>query len=155
MPPSTLGRDGFSAAIASAAAIVISAKRRQSGSTSGSQWDLLFGSFQIIAASIIRALPLLDRLRRRPPHVNLLLRAREDFKAGASQHSFDASSIRRPPIARIAGIAMLDEMKAREIRAVEGRPVPECVILGDRGGAFGAALHRLKHHQIADDMFAD
>ena len=61
MPPSTRGIDGFSARMASAAAITVSPNRVQSGSTSGSQWDLLFGSFQIIAASIMRSVLNLSR----------------------------------------------------------------------------------------------
>ena len=57
MPPSTRGRSGLAALIALHAAIAIAAKRDQSGSTSGSQCDLLFGSFHTIAASIMAAAP--------------------------------------------------------------------------------------------------
>ena len=54
MPPSTRGSVGFTARMARPASCAISAKRVQSGSSSGSQCDLLLGSFQIIAASIMR-----------------------------------------------------------------------------------------------------
>ncbi len=53
MPPRTRGKFGFSFRMARPARMAISAKRAQSGSSSGSQWDLLLGSFQIITASII------------------------------------------------------------------------------------------------------
>ncbi len=52
IPPSTRGSPGASAAIACPASLAISANTAQPGSFSKSQWDLLFGSFQIIAASI-------------------------------------------------------------------------------------------------------
>src|SRR5690242_9441178 len=53
IPPRTRGMCGFTSATASAAAIAMSANIRHSGSISKSQWDLLFGSFQIITASTI------------------------------------------------------------------------------------------------------
>ncbi len=64
MPPSTRGSPGASAAIACPAALQVSAKITQPGSASRSQWDLLFGSFQIIAASIIAGLPRARDRRR-------------------------------------------------------------------------------------------
>ena len=90
MPPSTRGRPGASAAIASPASRHMRAKRDQSGSSSGSQCDLLFGSFQIIAASIMpqppspRAAAMPDRPRHcrraaaRTADINLLLRIAVD-----------------------------------------------------------------------------
>ena len=54
MPPSTRGSEGLAERIAAPARVTRSANRSQSGSTSGSQCDLLLGSFQIIAASITR-----------------------------------------------------------------------------------------------------
>src|SRR5690349_20340310 len=60
MPPSTRVTLLFSAAMAWAGSCVSRAKRCQPGSTSGSQWDLLLGSFQIIAASIMAPLLGLD-----------------------------------------------------------------------------------------------
>src|SRR5205809_5317994 len=53
IPPRTHKTSGLAWRTASAARSAISAKILQSGSTSKSQWDLLFGSFQIITASII------------------------------------------------------------------------------------------------------
>ena len=67
MPPSTRGSVAFSARIAWAARVTISEKRTQPGSTTGSQWDLLLGSFQIIAASIIGRVLQADREEVRSP----------------------------------------------------------------------------------------
>src|SRR3954449_4047170 len=53
IPPSTRSNSGASAATACPAKLAICPKAVQSGSNSGSQWDLLLGSFQIIAASIM------------------------------------------------------------------------------------------------------
>ena len=59
MPPSTRGSVGFSAAIACAGQHRHLGEQSSSpGSISESQCDLLFGSFQIIAASIMPALGL-------------------------------------------------------------------------------------------------
>src|SRR5947209_19166861 len=66
MPPSTRGTDGLACAMALPALIVIFANRLQSGSISGSQCDLLLGSFQIMTASIISCRPLPDTQRRLP-----------------------------------------------------------------------------------------
>jgi hypothetical protein len=55
MPPSTLVSAGCSAAVAALAAATMLANVVQSGSISKSQWDMLFGSFQNITASIIDA----------------------------------------------------------------------------------------------------
>ena len=57
IPPRTRVTVEFSARTAAPASRVISAKRAHSGSSKGSQWDLLFGSFQILTASIIGAAP--------------------------------------------------------------------------------------------------
>src|SRR5579871_659251 len=57
IPPRTRSTSGFAARIAVPAAIAIAANLDQPGSNSGSQCDLLLGSFQIIAASIICASP--------------------------------------------------------------------------------------------------
>src|SRR5690348_17659927 len=53
MPPSTRFTSGLACLMDSAAWIAMSANIVHSGSISGSQCDLLLGSFQIIAASII------------------------------------------------------------------------------------------------------
>src|SRR5215207_9342673 len=93
MPPRILVTAGFSDAIASAASIAILAKRLQSGSSSGSQWDLLFGSFQIIAASIMKLFfrrvdgGAAGRLIGGAAEINLLFRVQHDLEAGAAQHS--------------------------------------------------------------------
>src|SRR3546814_8492333 len=54
IPPSTRVRPGAASAMASPVSFAISAKSDHSGSISGSQCDLLFGSFQILAASIMQ-----------------------------------------------------------------------------------------------------
>jgi hypothetical protein len=56
MPPSTRFTSGLTLSIAFAASITVRPNSDQSGSTSGSQCDLLLGSFQIIAASSIQSI---------------------------------------------------------------------------------------------------
>src|SRR4051794_227870 len=53
MPPSSCGSDAFSARTACDASLTIAAYALQSGSSSRSQCDLLFGSFQNLTASIM------------------------------------------------------------------------------------------------------
>src|SRR3954470_21630283 len=63
MPPRTRGRAGCARLTAAPAMLIISANFSQRGSISKSQWDLLFGSFQNMAASIINRSGLDKRLR--------------------------------------------------------------------------------------------
>ena len=97
------------------------ANTAQSGSVSKSQWDLLFGSFQIIAASIMasRPSPLLPgRAARRIDRAvlaggalraaadeDLLLRVGHDLEAGAAQHRLRAGAVRNPPVRRVLRVA--------------------------------------------------
>ena len=82
-------------------AVAISAKRSHSGSSTGSQCDLLLGSFQIFDRFDHAALPRMpvapsvapDRPRPSPlgrldapAEIDLLLRMLEDLEAGAAQH---------------------------------------------------------------------
>src|SRR5690349_17569501 len=116
IPPRTRGRVGCSALIACPAAMAISEKSFQSGSISGSQCDLLFGSFQIIAASIMESsFGWIDsfrawRRRNMAANVNFGLRVTQDGKAGAAKHGFDAGCIRSPPVGRIVRVSVLDEV---------------------------------------------
>src|SRR3546814_9375957 len=66
VPPGTRCTRGFSAATAGAAVFAISAKASNSWSSSKSQWDLLFGSFQIITASSIFSVLAIRFLLLRP-----------------------------------------------------------------------------------------
>src|SRR3954465_12977422 len=104
MPPSTRVIAGFSRPIASAARIVMFAKRLQSGSSSGSQCDLLLGSFQIIAASIMELSfrriyrAAAGRIAGSAAEIDLLLGMQNDFETGAAQHRFGAGPVRYPPV---------------------------------------------------------
>src|SRR3954464_6672965 len=93
MPPSTRGRRGRSAWIASAASVTISANLLQSGSSAKSQWDLLLGSFHSIAASITVGLPRRRVSGARPDRgalaaaqEHLGLGPRHQLEARAAQH---------------------------------------------------------------------
>src|SRR3954451_11112348 len=61
MPPSTRGSVGWALRIAFPAASARLANMAQSGSIRMSQCDLLLGSFQILAASIIGRSPATDK----------------------------------------------------------------------------------------------
>src|SRR6266513_6206091 len=93
IPPNTRSKFGFTSTTASAAAIAIFENIRHSGSISKSQWDLLFGSFQIITASIIIVPPnrCIDRARpggQRPvaadEHFGFWML--DNVESGAAQH---------------------------------------------------------------------
>jgi hypothetical protein len=66
IPPRTRGSVGLTLRTACAASVVISENAFHSGSSSKSQWDMLFGSFQSITASTaIYASPNVGRSPRR------------------------------------------------------------------------------------------
>src|SRR3954462_289268 len=117
------------------ARIAISANLVQPGSSSRSQCDLLLGSFQILAASIMagspRRIPRAVGLRplAAPAQVDFLFRVRGDSESGAAQHGLDAAAIRNPPVGRIVGVAVLDEVQLRIVVAIELVGGPEIVIL--------------------------
>src|SRR5207302_9386477 len=103
----------------------IAAKIRQSLSSSKSQWDMLFGSFQNITESIMGG------VHRSWFEVgeggvaadeDLGLGMGHDGEAGAAQHRFDRRAIRDPPVGLVAGILVLDEMQFRVPRRVEHSP---------------------------------
>src|SRR3954451_4494470 len=98
MPPRTRGNVGLTSRIARPAAFVISAKRFQPGSSSGSQCDLLLGSFQILTASIIAFLPLADRQDRQPGHARRAGTSKPRPPDGRLRRtlSFEAGLQRRP-----------------------------------------------------------
>src|SRR5579884_4426786 len=126
MPPNTRRSCEFSARIASAAMFTIAAKVFHSRSTSKSQCDRLFGSFQSITASTTLP-PHQERLfRLKTPGAipaaadeHLFLGTIEDLKAGASQHGQGAGCIRNPPVRRVLGIAVFDEVQAWKSGALE------------------------------------
>src|SRR4051812_21941351 len=150
MPPSTIGSSGASARIAAAAVFTSCAKRTQPGSISKSQCDRLFGSFQIIAAS---STPFLQTARQRMEYGAVGRLAHEHFgvgpfgdaEPGAAQHRFGAGGVRDPPVAGVAGVALLDEVQPGPGRVVEGRAIGEGIV-GRPGHLRGAAAqHRLEY----------
>src|SRR4051794_693287 len=117
MPPNTRVTPGFTSATASAAATAISENLCHSGSISKSQCDLLFGSFQIMTASIIISLGngRVDRSRCAPhgfvlANENLRFRVIDHFEPGAAQHCLRASTVRNPPVGGITGVTFLNEI---------------------------------------------
>src|SRR3954453_21432351 len=107
------------------ARIAISANRVQPGSSSRSQCDLLLGSFQILAASIMAGSPRrIDRavgLRplAAPAEIDLRFGMRRDGESGAAQHGLDAAAIWNPPVGRIVGVAVLDEVQLGIVVTIE------------------------------------
>src|SRR5215216_1865693 len=117
IPPKTRARCGLTSATASAAAAAISENIRHSGSIPKSQWDLLFGSFQIITASIIVVPPngCVDRAwaaGQRPivADEHFGFRMIYKIKSGTAQHAFDRGTIWNPPISGITGVTLLNEI---------------------------------------------
>ena len=163
MPPSTRGSAAFSARIACPASLVIAANRSHSGSSS-----------RVPVRLVVRLVPDLHRLdhaappprnridRARPRRplgaaadVDLRLRVLEDREAGAPQHRLGGGGVRRPPVGRVAGVAVLDEVQLRIAGPVELRLLEEVVVLGDRLDLGRAALHALEDQQVARDVLVD
>src|SRR5712671_1046868 len=102
IPPSTFKTAEFSEEIAWLESFTRSANKFQCGSISKSQWDLLFGSFQIITASTISCLleilwvnEIFQRVSTLA-NVDLFFRMLDNSEAGAPQHSLDTCAIRYP-----------------------------------------------------------
>src|SRR3954467_6624154 len=106
IPPRLRGREGATLLTASAASTVISENTCHSGSSSKSQCERLFGSFQSITASTgMDAFLAAD--------VDLVLGMIDDTEAAAAQHRFDAGAVRNPPVRRILSVLFLDEIHQR------------------------------------------
>src|SRR5947199_4252020 len=97
IPPRTQVMLLFDARTASAARRVMSENVCHSGSSSKSQCERLFGSFQSITASTGMDVFL-------PADVDLILRVIDDAEAAAAQHRFYAGAVRNPPVRRILSI---------------------------------------------------
>src|SRR5207248_289096 len=116
MPPSTRVNPGRASPTASELSRAMRPKMRHSGSSSKSQCERLFGSFQIIAASITRSSPRYGR-ERTPArvhllpraHVHLLLGVAEDAEARAPQHRLRAGAVGEPPVGVVSRVGALDE----------------------------------------------
>src|SRR5215217_2688026 len=163
IPPRTRGNPAFSAAIACPARRVICANRSQFGSSWGSQCDLLFGSFQIFAASITPVLVVLGSLGSlavglRSPRVDggarliplsgaadvdLRLRVFDELEAGAAQHRLRTGRVRRPPVGPVAGVLVLDEVQLRVAGILEVILLEEAVVGPPLHHRRRAALERL------------
>src|SRR5690606_35488118 len=127
MPPRTRVSRPRSARIARPAAIAMPAKRDQSGSISKSQCDALLSSFQIITASTMRKLLVANT------EEDLVLRRGQDAQAGGAQHRLDAGAVRDPPVGRIAGVPLLDEVYERVAGRAENAGLLERVVVGHLG----------------------
>ncbi len=162
MPPSTreqvrvLGRQGLAGEPRHLANAV------HSGSASKSQCDLLLGSFQIIAASIIAASPLPGRRPGNPPAAAAGGRGRPPPRDGLRPRSrrCGASLRRRRGSASTSwsgrcAVALLDEMQARKAWPLEHVELGERVVRRQRLDLRAAALHRLEHQEIARDVLVD
>ena len=68
-----------------------------------------------------------------------------NIKSGTAQHAFDRGAIWNPPIDRITGITLLDEIQLRETRPLEHVRFPKFVIVLDLLNRFASPLERLKH----------
>src|ERR671930_810026 len=165
MTPITRITSRFSARTAWPASRAIALKVFQSLSSWKSQWDMLFGSFQIITAStgisalhspgrIHRAgVSLLDGLLERPAHVDLGMRMIDQLETGGSQHGLGAGPVGDPPVGGILRELLLDEVQLGELGAVEDLLLGERIVVLHAHGAAGAPSHRLEdqpvpHHVI-------
>src|SRR4051812_35328567 len=159
-PPKTRVSPGRSTDTDWAASLTISPKSFHSGSISKSQWDLLFGSFQNMTASIMAA-PGLGWVNRARPRVDrtpfadehFLFGVTEDFETGAPQHGPDRSPVWNPPVGGVAGIFLFNEVHAGENGPIKDVLDPEVIVIVDGFDLRTAALHRLKHEQILEHMF--
>src|SRR3954467_4112086 len=147
MPPSTMGTSGFTARIASAPASTSCANIFQSGSSLKSQCERLLGSFHNITAStIVRLRRLLREALEHPFELeveHVLAVARLEFSRRAypglgfgmvhdlepcgAQHRLRRSTVRDPPVRRIAGVLVLHEVRDRPARVFKDVLLPEVV----------------------------
>src|SRR4051812_1928587 len=88
-------------------------------------------------------------------NIDFLLRVLEDVKSCTSQHRFAARVIWHPPVRRIAGVAVLDEMQLRISRLIEVVAAPKVIVSRYVINLIGATLHRLKNQNVASHMLAD
>src|SRR2546423_14053136 len=135
IPPRTRVMFEFADRMASPAEIAICANFVQSGSICGSQCDLLLGSFQIIAASIMSLAPLRIHSAAAiwslaaPANIDFAFRVGRDHEAGAAQHGLYAGAVRNPPVGPVFRIFMLDEVQLGISNIVEMLRLPEVIIL--------------------------
>src|SRR5437764_5740833 len=130
--------------MASVAVFTSSAKIRHCGSISKSQCDLLFGSFQIIAASTMDRPPSACRRMARglrginrarpfvgdwPPFADehFGLGVNDNLEPGAAQHRLRAGAVGDPPVGRITAILVLDAVHARAAGPLEDVRLPEVI----------------------------
>src|SRR4051812_41834216 len=148
IPPRTQVMLLFDERTASAARRVMSENVRHSGSSSKSQCDRLFGSFQSITASTGMDVLL-------TADVDLALGMIDDAEAAAAQHRLVARAVRNPPVRRILSVFFLDEIHQRIAVALKYRVVPERIVVRDAGDVVAAALHALKNHHVAHDRVVE
>src|SRR5215203_2051 len=151
MPPSTRVSAGCAAAVASAAAAIMLPKIVQPGSSSKSQWDMLFGSFQNITAStMIRSLHVVGSLQQwdfepgltgRFTDEHFLFGLIENVEPGAAQHRAGTREIRNPPVCGVACVSLFDETHAGKSFCGEDALLFEWIILTKRLNLFRPAQH--------------
>src|SRR6185437_2327993 len=73
-----------------------------------------------------------------------------DLQSGAAQHGFHSAAIGYPPVRRIVGVGMLDEVHAGKIRIAKWVHVPELIIIFPLLLFRGAAHHALENEFAAD-----
>ena len=78
-----------------------------------------------------------------------------DFKARAAQHRLAAGAVRHPPVGRVGGVVVLDEVQLRIFRAIERLGLPERIVLLELADLAGTSLHRLEHQRVLTDVFVN
>ena len=79
----------------------------------------------------------------------------QDLKAGTANHGFEASIIGHPPIRRVTGIIVLDEIKFGISNPLKYVPFFEWIVGLQRCNTRRTTQHGLDDHNIFGDEFAD
>src|SRR3954447_236898 len=148
IPPRTQGMAGATLRTASAARRVMVENVCHSGSISKSQCERVFWSFYSITASIMIASGVLDvGPCAAAADIDLVLGMVSDRESRAAKHRFHAGPVRNPPVRRIAGIALLDEVHARIAALVEDARFEERIVVRHGEDRRRATLHALEDHR--------
>src|SRR4051812_33970522 len=162
VPPRTRVRAAFSARTAAPASAVMSEKTVHPSSSSKSQWERLFGSFQSITASITIVLSAggIGRLRfggnlAAATDEHLRLRLTFDGEAGAAEHGHHAGLVRDPPVGGIAGVTAFDEVQLGIAGVVEDLRLGERVVVFESRPCRASPQHALEDQHVARHVFVD
>src|SRR5437870_6021657 len=77
-------------------------------------------------------------------------RMRDDSESAAAQHGFYRSVIGYPPVRRIVGIFLLDEVHRRKIGIVKNVFRPKRIVVSPLAHSFRSSNHGLKQQLAAD-----